>query len=254
MNSSLTETITHRINSRIPIRFLKQHISESFYIAGNSLNRGNPNDIDLFPSDGNPFSVSNEIWTEDGQTKSIKILSKTKNAITTNIHVDGNSYIVQFCNYIHPSLEDLVNSFDFSHVQVGAHVNGLHDTDYKIYFTDDYVKSKLIESTEYTKSEYPLSSLLRTFKYHKRNDFSGKSYFMSVFKILNDIIDRGFRDYHDFKDQLDAIDLGLLPEDFKELDMKILVELFGKLRKDQPNTGCNGNCNCNCNHSIEDIT
>ena len=44
--------------------------------------------------------------------------------------------------------------------------------------------------------------------------------------ILGDIVERGFHDYQDFKDQLDAVDLGLLTEDFKQVDNADLMKLF----------------------------
>ena len=58
-------------------------------------------------------------------------------------------------------------------------------------------------------------------------------YLMETLKVLRDIVSRGFTDYEDFKDQLDAVDLGLLPEDIKQLDNDVLMDLFELLRKDK---------------------
>ena len=60
--------------------------------------------------------------------------------------------------------------------------------------------------------------------------FLGKSYIPAVINILTNIIKRGFNDYDDFKDQLDAVDLGLLEEDYKEAkeDFRELFEILNK--------------------------
>jgi len=48
--------------------------------------------------------------------------------------------------------------------------------------------------------------------------------------ILHDIVDRGFADYNDFKNQLDAVNLGLVPEDLDGCK-DILRKLFDVLLK-----------------------
>jgi hypothetical protein len=50
------------------------------------------------------------------------------------------------------------------------------------------------------------------FKYAKRGDFAGNSHIFSVLKVLGDIVHRGFDDFDDFKNQLDAVDLGLVTD------------------------------------------
>jgi hypothetical protein len=217
----IKESIRRRARKRVPIQFIREHICKEFYIGGNSLNKMSPNDIDVFPVNDNDFSISP--FSESSKV-GLEIICKTKNATTTHIRYKGEYFTIQFCNYYHESLESLVNSFDFSHIQVGLHVQNDHLYSSNVYFTDDYLKSKAIESTEYTKSDYPLSSLIRLIK-------SGKSYIFSMIKIINDIIDRGFIDYNDFKDQLEAVDLGLLPEKFEDVELKDLWELFNLLKK-----------------------
>jgi hypothetical protein len=228
------DVIRKRISKRIPIKFIADNIVKQFYIAGNSLNKDNPNDIDIFPIDKVKFNIENEFFTNlQGKKESITIISETKNAITTHIYCDNQTYTVQFCNYFHNSLKDLVDSFDFSHVQVGAEIiSGKSIRESQIYFTEAYMKSKLSQSTEFVGSKYPLSSLLRTFKYEKRGDFAGKSYMISVFRIVEAIIRRGFNNYNDFKEQLDSVDLGLVPEQLDELTRNDLINLFEVLRKD----------------------
>lgn len=220
----IKNVIRKRIEKRVPIGFIQRNIMKNFYVGGNSLNRVSPNDIDIFPVKGNYFSIHN---FSDDKYNYLKVLSKTKNAVTTKIVWDGEPYTVQFCHYAHESLESLVNSFDFSHIQVGVYISeGQCKYTYPVYFTDNYLQSKIEENTKYVGSEYPLSSLIRSFKYVKRKDFSGKSYIMSVISIINDIIERKFYNYEDFKDQLDAVDLGLVPENLKDVENSDLLKLF----------------------------
>jgi chromosomal replication initiation ATPase DnaA len=57
-----------------------------------------------------------------------------------------------------------------------------------------------------------------------------------MLKIVHDIIERGFKGYEDFKDQLDAIDLGMVPDDIEQLQTKegtdMLRNLFKLLAKE----------------------
>jgi hypothetical protein len=218
------KNIETRVVKRVPLKFIKEYICNRFYIAGNCLNRDNPNDIDIFPVGDTIFNIKDGVYYDF----SVKIICETKNAVTTKIKYKEWEYKVQFCNYRHKTLKELVDSFDFSHVQVGAEVNG---DNISVYFSDNYIISKLTQTSEYIGSCYPLSSLIRINKYINRGDFNGKSYMFSLFKILHDIIKRGFHNYEDFKDQLDAVDLGLLPEDLSELDNGILISLYQELKK-----------------------
>lgn len=222
MNEKFDNIIRQRIYQRVPISQLSAAGINEFYVAGNSLNKQPPNDIDIFP-------VS-DLFTKEQAEKLGHVVCETKNAITVKVNLDninhqtvdgenqisvGKTITVQLCNYQHDNLEKLVNSFDFSHIQIGAKVTS---NVIDVYYTKNYEDSKLCQSTEYIGSEYPLSSLIRAFKYAKRGDFAGNSHIFSVFKLLNDIIGRGFKDFDDFKNQLDAIDLGLVPENPKELE------------------------------------
>ena len=58
------------------------------------------------------------------------------------------------------------------------------------------------------------------------------TYYTAVINILANIIQRGFKDYDDFKDQLDAVDLGLLEEDYKDAKEDFL-KLFEMLNKSE---------------------
>lgn len=224
MNEKFQNIVRQRIYQRVPLEQIAAAGINQYYVAGNSLNKQPPNDIDIFPVD--------KLFTKEQAQKLGVIVSETKNATTVKvaldsslnhqtvdgeneIHVSGKTITVQLCNYHHENLEKLVNSFDFSHIQIGAKVEG---TGIEVYYTKAYEDSKLCQSTEYIGSEYPLSSLLRAFKYAKRGDFAGNSHIFSVLKVLTDIVHRGFNDFGDFKNQMDAIDLGLVPENEDEMN------------------------------------
>jgi len=199
-----------------------------FYIAGNSLNIGKPNDLDLFPIRKNDFIKIKDLVFKN----KFSIKSSTKNALTIK-HKDR---IIQFCNYHFDSLEELVESFDFAHIKIGAKIfcnNGkIFSND--MYMSSDYIESQVVGRTWFTGSSYPLSSLMRLFKYYKNEDGVFRQQFIyESIKILNQIISRGMYSYKDFKEQLDAVDLGLVPEDFKELTKNndVLSELFSLLKR-----------------------
>ena len=183
-----------------------------YYMAGGCFQKV-VHDIDLFPIQPNDF---------DGIIHDLKdyIVFSSANAIT----VKYNDLIVQFCRYYHNSLKELVDSFDFAHCQIGAEINYKTHVE-KIYYSDKYVDWKMTDEDEYCGTDYPLASLIRSYKY--KETFLGKNYKREVIKILTDIIKRGFDNYKDFKDQLDAVDLAYF-EDNEEL-----LELFELLRKDK---------------------
>ena len=223
MNEKFDNIIRQRIYQRVPLNKLNEAGIYGFYVGGNSLNKQPPNDIDIFPV--------KTLFTLEQASKLGNVVCSTKNAMTVKvdlekiishqtvegqneIEVSGKTITVQLCNYLHDDVEKLVNSFDFSHIQIGAEVNF---NDIKVYYTKNYEDAKMCQSTEYVGSEYPLSSLIRAFKYAKRGDFAGNSHIFSVLKVLTDVVHRGFDGFDDFKDQLDAIDLGLVPENQKEM-------------------------------------
>jgi hypothetical protein len=233
MHKIVSKTVTDRAErlcnkDRIP-EFLDTFGFNDFYVAGGCLTK-DVRDIDIFPIQQveQPLNYLNKHY----------FVSRTRNAVTFNI--DGQ--VIQICNYIHDSLRNLVDSFDFSHIQVGCKVaktrNNLQGfrTQWivqEVYFTEDFLIAKALEDSKYTSSGYPLSSLVRILKYYKRDHISRGSAVWSIINILVDIIKRGFKDYEDFKDQLDAVDLGMLPDEIDKIETSKLAELFELLRKDK---------------------
>jgi len=195
----------------------------TFVVAGNSLNVTNrKTDIDIFPT-------SLDYWNTLVETFKPYLIYCTKNAGTYKV---GNE-TVQICKYIYPTIEELIKSFDYTHIQVGVLITDIYIRE--VYFTEEYLESKVIGNSNYVGSNYPLSSAIRAAKYKEYKELSKGRMIYSMVSALTDVIKRGFKDYSDFKDQLDAVDLGLLPEDFEEFgkdkDNK-LYTLFELLRKD----------------------
>lgn len=220
------DLITERMNKRLekfysPIALILGEEYDKYWVAGSSCNKDKPNDYDVY----SPKSFNFDAISEHAAKMNLHTVSVTKNAVTVII----NDTPVQFCNYPKLSLKSLIDSFDFAHVQVGVEITTTWDdgvySDSRITeccMTEDYKDSMIVGSTWYTGSEYPLSSMIRLVKYAKRDCFLGNSYKVSQIQILNDIVRRGFKDYNDFKDQLEAIDILLLGEN----EANIASELF----------------------------
>lgn len=209
------ELIKTRAN-RIPaweIAFLLDN--QNFRVAGGCFMNDTPKDYDVYPAFGVTFDHDRIL----SNLKSLhgEVLFSSKNALT----VSAGGKVIQFCRYYKPTLEKLLESFDFSHCQVGVeysatkNCNGGYGTPKleDMEWTDDWMRYMISGLSVYTGSEYPLSSLVRLNKYVKRGVIKGKSYTVATLRILRDIIGRGFADYKDFKDQLDAVDLLLLQPD-----------------------------------------
>jgi hypothetical protein len=212
----------------------QRHLKEDmeFYVAGGCMAGNTFYDVDLFPR--TPIKWELKLKPE------WKVLSDTPNALT--VDVDGT--VVQFCSYSHPTLEALVESFDYAHIQVGArvllkqqeHLNTWHVKE--LYTSEAYHAAWATQSTWFTGSEYPLSSLIRAEKYYRYGIFSKGTYIKSVIQTLTEVVRRGFKNYADFKDQLDAVDLGLLPENLKEVDFPELRNLYDLLTRDPEDKEC----------------
>lgn len=213
-NITLEQVVQRRIEKRIK-SFSKElvkilGVEFPFIIAGNSLNKDIPNDYDLYADENYEFDfvkIKKEVP---------EVLSETKNALTVKI----KDTTVQFCKYKKKNLKALVDSFDFAHIQIGASFKtvtsgGADSVVFKeVYISEKWKTAKVLETTFYTKPEldssYPISSLIRIFKYKERGVFGDGSYIVAIFEILNQILKRGFNSYNDFKDQLSAVDLMVL--------------------------------------------
>ena len=227
---SIKDVIKERMDTRLKsvysaIAICLSYKHHGYFVAGNSCNASAPHDFDLYPWYSKKFDfkgIKSRIESVGGY-----VIIETRNALTVNI----GGKIIQFCNYWKSDLISLIESFDFAHIQIGVAVNiewrpGDFENDIGGYdcskiryveYTDNWQRAQMLETTWYTGSDYPLSSLLRTVKYFKRGAYANKfEYKKDIINVLNDIISRGYKDYQDFKDQLAAIDLLLLEHEEKE--------------------------------------
>lgn len=192
----------------------------TFWVAGGACIKEDT-DLDLFSPDG---------WKNKYNSKDLLEISVTPNASTYK----ANGQLVQFCSYTKASLQELLKSFDFAHCQIGCVVKQIAAGIFcieSVEWTQEYTDSRLLGTTWFTSSEYPLSSLLRVNKYVSQGLLPRGSALYSTIAILTRIIERGFKDYKDFKEQLDAVDLGLLPEELAQLEKTDLLKLYELLLK-----------------------
>lgn len=226
----IKSVIKERMNTRLKsvysaIAICLSYEYNGYFVAGNSCNASAPHDFDLYPWGNKKFDfdgIKSRIESVGGY-----VIIETRNALTVNI----GGKTIQFCNYSKSDLISLIESFDFAHIQVGVAVRiewmhskgpknrGGYDYSWIEYaeYTDSWQRAHMLETTWYTGSDYPLSSLLRTVKYYQRGAYANKyEYKKDIINILNNIISRGYEDYQDYKDQLAAIDLLLLEPEEKE--------------------------------------
>lgn len=209
--NDLINTLTHRAIKCV--RLAKPYLDKGdYFIAGSCVSTDNANDIDIYPAGDLEFIIPS----------ANRVHTASLNAVT----IDNNPPL-QFCRYKKPDLTSLINSFDFSHVQAGAHICNKEVK--SVAWTDSYLYAGASRASDFEGSEYPLSSAIRLLKYHKRGEISQRGAMVAMIKIIEAIVARGFKDYNDFKDQLDAVDLGLVPNDIEKIGHDGLKELFERL-------------------------
>lgn len=224
----LKAVFAERVRKFLPVKAIAKIVASSeYYVAGGFFTGDVINDYDLFP-------VTYAWDYVDGSEKYLSF--ESPNASSYRVY----DYKIQVCNHVKSSLRTLIDSFDFAHCQIGAKVSvedisltevpNIEITDVVIEYSQDFVQSRILQDTWYTGSEYPTSSLVRLFKYVKRGFFRGKSWMPVLFSIVSDLKARGFRDYDDFKSQLDAVDLWLVPEEYRELGIDDLTKFYHEFK------------------------
>lgn len=198
------------------VSILLSYDYDRFWVAGSSLLKPIPNDFDIYSCEGFDFDL---IKQRAEHMQHVIILHESRNALTLKI----NDAVVQFCQYKKNSLKDLIGSFDFAHVQIGIEIwiewapgdpedgGGFKNVVYDDVKTTPAWQAAMYEQqSRFTGSEYPLSSLLRVHKYRQRDWLSKVQSKTDILKTLTEVIHRGYENYDDFKDQLQAVDLWLL--------------------------------------------
>jgi hypothetical protein len=193
------------------------YVPPPFYMGGGcfkSLNYQRDCDIDLF----------SPVWEE------FQSVHVSKNAITSV--KDGRT--IQFCKHWKDSLEKMVDSFDFAHTQCGVLItpqkseDGLTFHISEPFFTPAWAEWINTGKTDYTGTDYPLSSLIRAGKLFKKDLLKPKEYQTMLLRILIDVAERGFKDGADLREQLDAIDLAYVVEDNKSTIYRLVEVLPSK--------------------------
>jgi len=234
VNQIFEKRLHKRLNSKPVFSALETLELERFYIAGGALLKEEPNDYDLFPITENNFKIG---W--DKEKESMYKVWETVNSVSFLI----NNVKIQACKFHNKSLEELVERFDFTHCKVGAEIERQNIATPSgkriayvikdLYISQDHLRYRLLGYSEYCgvqPNDYPLSSLLRVFKYYKRGYI--RSSYDVIFKILEAFLERGYDSQLDFERQLRGIDLS--PEDAEQIDenrqalMHIYYLLTGK--------------------------
>ncbi len=198
----IIETLRMRATRLRNRELIARILGQPYILAGGAMRAAEPRDYDI-------YGVQHKIDTFLMQdicrnTPGVDFVTRTNNALT--VKIEGQ--IVQFCKYFKPTPKELVESFDFTHVQAGAVINNSGEiTD--VVYTNGFEKvENLSIAIEYTGSEYPLSSLKRLIKFLRRGDFKdvGDDYVMgNVLRILCDVVKRDFSSWADFRDQCASI-------------------------------------------------
>lgn len=210
----MNETNTAKVRTSILARAARLNVEPvakllngwPFILAGGALAHDKPNDYDLYSVEG--FEFRFDLIESKCIELGFKIIENSANAMS----VDIGGQTVQFCKFFKPSLKELVASFDFAHCQVGVFFDGHKPCN--VAFTEDYIAARLIDSTFFTGSEYPLASLVHCCKIASKGKFaSSKDWKRACMEILVAILDRGVADYQDFCDQLNAVSEGICEDD-----------------------------------------
>lgn len=200
----------------------------SFYLCGGGL-LTKFDDLDLYPTES-----TKEIFSAC-QRKGFSAFSFKENETK-----------VQLCSYYKDSLSQLVDSFDFSHCQIGIQVKinakkDLEPGDHlievsQVYFSDAFVRDMINQTTSYTGSEFPLSSLCRVYKVSEKIGLSRGKRECLILQVLANVLRRGFRGYDDLLSQLQSVDITIAKdEDGVHYDKEIMdsiSEIFTALNKE----------------------
>lgn len=213
-NRVFIDRVQRRVQGKVAQLFIDNHV-KSVILAGGALLR-EFSDLDFYPTEEHkePF---------DALVKSqVRI---TKNS--ASLVVDGT--LVQLCRYFKAKPEQLIASFDYTHCQIAALIRFVDEggMTVDIHKTAGFTAAMESETTAFTGSEYPLASMARLFKVAQKRNLSRVDTAGTMVRVMCAILERGYKDWDDFKDQLDAVDLRLGIEDLAgyEDDCKRLFEL-----------------------------
>ena len=201
--SSIIENILReRAGRLLATKVVADILKQPFVLAGGAMRPAEPRDYDIFGYD-RPIDLS-EVERRCRERTDITVIVRTDNAVTA----ECKGQTIQFCKHFKPTAPELVDSFDFSHIQAGVVFNGeggIANVAYTSAFENVEVWH---ETPSYMGSEYPLSSLARLVKFKNRGDFLPRGdddFIAQIMAIFCDIVKRGFADEEDFYAQCAAI-------------------------------------------------
>ena len=229
-DSKLSDEMINRLKRRVDIKTLYDIVGHRYTVAGGAILASEPHDYDIYATDKNePLDL--DAIQEKAEACGWKKVCMTRNALTLR---DPNGRIFQFCTYAKCDTSELVRTFDFAHCQAGIDVRYMFgDKPFcTFHCTSSFMQAMLLQKTFFVGSDYPTSSLIRLVKYVKRGLYPARrDYLADMLRILTAIIDRGFADYDDFKDQLDAIDLNYDGEEVSDLWLVVRDHLLYRSKK-----------------------
>lgn len=214
--SSIIESILHERAGRLrDPKVVADILEQPFVLAGGAMCPVEPRDYDIFGYD-RPIDLS-EAERRCRERMDVVVITTTDNAVT----MECKGQELQFCKHFKPTALELVDSFDFSHVQAGVVFDGGGGIANVVY-TSAFENVELYHGIpRYIGSEYPLSSLARLVKFRKRGDFlprnSDDDFIAQILAIFCDIVKRGFTSEEDFNSQCAAISTALGDIDPTEL-------------------------------------
>jgi hypothetical protein len=200
-------------------------------VGGNSCNPQYPrNDIDL-------FMIGEETFNWSAIKENAQVVGVTPNAVT----VKYQGHVIQFCNYSFASVTDMIDHFDFAHIQIGAEIEIIQEYGsitagvVDMGHSAEWAVAHILNRTWYcpnvsVEEQHPLASLMRLNKYSRRENQPRVIKGYSMVAILNSLYERGFRSWKDFLHELSAFDILLLEDDFAGSLFTQLVDLYEHLK------------------------
>lgn len=232
-DSKLSEEMVNRLKRRVDLKALYDIVGHRYTVAGGAILAQEPHDYDIYATNQNePLDLDS--IQDKAEACGWKKVCMTRNAMTLR---DPKGRIFQFCTYAKCDTSELIRAFDFAHCQAGIDVQYTFGDDPFCIFhcTSEFMQAMVLQKTFFVGSEYPTSSLIRLVKYVKRGLYSARhDYLADILRILTAVINRGFADYEDFKDQMCAIDLNYESEEMYALWRSVRDHL---LHPQEKNTG-----------------
>lgn len=225
-NRHLQDVLVRRICSRIDVPRVREICSVPWIaIAGGSLLDAEPHDFDVYAAtDAGKLNLMR--IQANAERKGWTYVTTTPNALTMK---DPQHRTYQFCTFCRPTPQELISAFDFAHCQVCVSNYGANEN-WKAYYTENFLQAMATQRTFFVGSPYPMGALCRVVKYAKYGYYgqNGQAWIRDVFKILTAFVQRGFRDFDDFKAQVDSVDLGFNGPEAGELWKSIQGTLDGR--------------------------